>query len=154
MKRPQVKHIKQGVTLFRVSGLGADTSITQLFVTSRPNTDNIIKQPRFNALVLNEFRPDGKKSKFGNPVRVFELGYFLGDCGFRFDANSQKRQRTNYFHRHGMKRGHALFFTLKDAVRYASAIASDALQIQMRKDFLTSLDCGYPMEDCHSDAYN
>lgn len=150
MKRPQVKHIKQGVTLFRVSGLGADTSITQLFVTSRPNIDNIIKQPRFNATVMKDFHPDGTVFRSN---RIFENHYFLGDCGLHFNKNTQQRQRDNYFSKKNQKRSHALFFTLKDAVRYASAIARDAVQIQMRKDFLLDFEDDYLMEDYHHDAY-
>lgn len=142
MKRPQVKDLKQGVTVYKVHGLGFGTYISRLFITQGPRPYRLStgKEKKFAAVPQSTYYADGisRPYTFREP-RVDE--FFVGDCGLLTYARGIYRANYTRVRWTGtpVPKGHALFFTLKDAVRYAQSIVNDPVQVLIEEERHQSL---------------
>lgn len=136
MKRPRVKDIKQGVTLYQGHGLGKNSYVTQWFITKRPWIEGL--GLRFEAVrraEWHEFRfilPDDMSRRHKK---------FVGDLGFEYRRGFGPNEtvRRNQFAYKDRPRVHALFFTFKDAMRYVQNIKNDPVQVALEDERLKEL---------------
>ncbi len=131
MKRPSVKDIKQGVTLYQGHGLGKLSHVTQWFITKRPWPETL--GLRFEAILMAEWHVDGKGFSKSRLLTQRKHEKFVGDCGFEYHHGFGPHEtvRRNQFAYKDRPRVHALFFTFKDAARYVQGIVNDPVQVAM-----------------------
>lgn len=139
MKRPSVKDIKQGVTLYQGHGLGKNSYITQWFITKRPWIETI--GLRFEAIRMAEWRVNGKGFSKSSLPNLSKHEKFVGDCGFEYHYGfgPYETVRRNQFAYKERARVHALFFTFKDAARYVQGIVNDPVQVAMEDERVQEL---------------